>query len=191
MLRSVAWGTAASRGARLALLAPVLVYLVMIALFIKDSNSAFGLPLDDGWIHRVYSRSFASGHGFAYNDGEQEAGSTSPLWVVVSAPAHWFGAAGAKTVIALVKVISIILGLVFLGCAGYIGREVTGSTVAGCVAAVLLALEPRFLFSSLSGMEINLLIAIWAGGAAALLAGRLLLSVLLFSLAPVARPEAI
>jgi len=81
---------------RLAVLVPALIYLLAIAFFIKDSYSVFGLPLDDGWIHRVYSRSFAQGRGFAYNSGQQEAGSTSPLWVVVSAPAHWFGGAGVN-----------------------------------------------------------------------------------------------
>jgi len=84
-----------------------------------------------------------------------------------------------------------MLGLVVLRAVGYIGRQIGRSEVVGCLGASLLALEPRFLFSSLSGMEVNLLLALWTGGAAALLAGRPLLSVALFSLAPVTRPEAI
>jgi hypothetical protein len=179
------------RGVRLAILIPAVIYLVGVGCFIKDWHSLIGLPVDDGWIHRVYSRSFAFGHGFAYNDGEQEGGSTSPLWVIVSSPAHWFGGLGVKWVLIVLKLIGIMLGLVVLRAVGHIGTEVSGSRTVGCIAASLLAIEPRLLFSSLSGMEPNLLLALWAAGGAALLAGRPLLSVVLFSLAPLARPEAI
>ena len=177
--------------AKRAILVPVAVYLFALSGFLGDSYSRFDFPLDDAWIHRVYSRSIAFGHGFAYNEGEQEAGSTSPLWAVVTAPAHWLEGAGEETVAAAVKLIGVLLGLATLAAVVRIGTRVGGSTLAGLIGATLFALEPRFLFSSLAGMENILLIALWAWACDALLGGRFLLSVILLSLAPVTRPEAV
>ncbi len=87
--------------------------------------------------------------------------------------------------------ISILLGLGAILAVRLIAGRLLRSPWAATLAASLFAVEPRFLFSSLSGMENNLLLALWAGGTAALFANRPLLSVILFSLAPVARPEAI
>ena len=61
----------------------------------------------------------------------------------------------------------------------------------GCVAASLFALEPRLLFSALSGMEPILLVALWMSACLALLGGRFVLALLLFGLMPVTRPEAV
>lgn len=170
---------------------PVVVYLIALSGFLGDSYSRFDFPLDDAWIHRVYSRSIAFGRGFEYNEGKEEAGSTSPLWAIVTAPAHWLEAAGVKTVVLAVKLIGILLGLAVVLATNRVVRGFSGSELAGCVGASLFALEPRFLFSSVSGMENILLLALWACGCAALLGGRFLLSVILFSLTPVTRPEAI
>jgi hypothetical protein len=177
--------------AKRAILVPVAVYLLALGGFLGDSYSRFDFPLDDAWIHRVYSRSVAFGHGFAYNEGEQEAGSTSPLWAVVAAPAHWLEGAGENTVAAAVKLIGVLLGLASLAAVVRIGARVGGSALAGFLAAAIFALEPRFLFSSLAGMENILLVALWAWGCEALLGGRFLLSVILLSLTPVTRPEAV
>jgi hypothetical protein len=174
-----------------AVVVPALVYLFALAGFLGDSYARSDFPLDDAWIHRVYSRSFAHGHGFEYNDGKQEAGSTSPLWAVVSSPAHWFEGAGAKTVVVVVKVIGALLGLAAVIAVGRIGTRLGGTALAGGLGAALFALEPRLLFSSLSGMENVLLVALWTSALAAILDGRNLLSVILLSLAPVTRPEAI
>jgi len=178
-------------GAKPVVFFPVVVYLIALSGFVGDSYSRFDFPLDDAWIHRVYSRSIAFGHGFEYNEGKEEAGSTSPLWAIVTAPAHWLEAAGVDTVVVAVKLIGVLLGLAVLLATNRVVRRVSGSELAGCVGASLFALEPRFLFSSVSGMENILLLALWACGCAALLGGRFLLSVILFSLTPVTRPEAI
>ena len=176
---------------RAALLVPLAVYLLAVSSFLGDSYSRFDFPLDDAWIHRVYSRSVAFGRGFEYNQGAQEAGSTSPLWAIVTAPAHWFEAAGEGAVVAVVKLIGVLLGLTVVFAVNRLVRAVTGSALAGTVAASLFALEPRFLFSCLSGMENVLLLALWVGGSAALFVNRPLASVILFALAPVTRPEAV
>lgn len=73
-------------------LIPCAVFLILIFHFTAFSPYGWtDFPLDDAWIHQVYSRSIAHGDGFQYNDGEQEAGSSSPLWSILTAPAHWLG----------------------------------------------------------------------------------------------------
>jgi len=180
-----------SQRVQLLTLLPLLVYLLAAAFMVENAYALFGFPLDDAWIHGVYARSFAWGHGLQYNAGQQEAGSTSPLWAMVSAPAHWLIPFGTPAVVLGVKFIGLLLGLSCLRSIACIGRKISGSAVAGCIAACLFALEPRFLFSSLSGMENTLLLALWLGGTAALLAERPLLSAILFGLTPVTRPEAV
>ena len=45
---------------RLPFLMPLVAYLAAAIGFLAHSgHSRFGFPLDDSWIHRVYSRSFA------------------------------------------------------------------------------------------------------------------------------------
>jgi len=153
-------------------------------------HSRNGFPLDDGWIHRVYARSLARGQGFAYNDGEQEAGATSPLWVVVSAPAHWLEPWGEGAVVVGVKVIGVVLGIVALVLVQTTTETLTASRAAGVVAAGLLAIEPRLAFSALSGMENMLLLALWLGASYAFIRRRWLLSFILLGFMPVTRPEA-
>lgn len=180
-----------ARGARLWIGFPALVYIFAIACFIENSYTLTDFPLDDAWIHRVYSQSIAAGHGFQYNKGQQEAGETSPLWAVLTSPAHWLQPLGGESVVLFVKLIGVMLGLVSLYAIGYIARQITDSQIVGCLSASLFAMEPRFLFSALSGMETNLLLALWAGAVATLLAKRRWLSAILFGLTPVARPEAV
>ncbi|MBP2680498.1 MAG: hypothetical protein H6Q78_361 [Candidatus Krumholzibacteriota bacterium] len=176
---------------RRGVLLPALVYLLALWGFLGSSYARFGFPLDDAWIHRVYSRSVAFGHGFAYNDGEQEAGSTSPLWAIVTAPAHWLEGAGDGTVPAAVKLIGVLLGLATLAAVIRIGARLGGSALAGFFAAAIFALEPRFLFSSLAGMENILLVALWVWGCDALLGRRHLSALVFFALMPITRPEAV
>ncbi|HWR98029.1 MAG TPA: hypothetical protein VN317_06360, partial [Candidatus Methanoperedens sp.] len=169
---------------------PLLVLLLALGAFVKNPYAVSGFPLDDGWIHRVYSRSFAYGHGFCYNDGVQEAGSTSPLWAIVTAPAHWLEPLGTRAVVVAVKLVGILCALATVVAAGILAAEVSGSAIGGMVGAALLALEPRLLFSALSGMETSLLLALWASASAAAARGRHWLAAVLFGLMLVSRPEA-
>ena len=106
----------------LSLLVPALVYAAAVGCFLGDRHSLLGFPLDNAWIHRVYSRSFAQGHGFAYNKGTQEAGCTSPLWVIATAPAHWAEPFGADKVVLLVKLLGVLLGLWAVWATAMVGR---------------------------------------------------------------------
>ena len=170
---------------------PAVVYLFATGMFIKDAQVWRQFPLDDAWIHRVYSRSFAEGHGFAYNDGIQEAGSSSPLWTIVSAPCHWMEAIDPEWPVPAVKILGILLGLVSVLMVHRIVGTMTGSAFAAAISASLFAVEPRLLFSSFSGMETNLLIALLIGACLAILNHRRWLFLILVGLAPAARPEAV
>ncbi len=140
---------------------------------------------------RVYSRSLALGQGFAYNEGVQEAGATCPFWMIITAPAHWAEPLGTNVVVFLVKLIGVLLGLAAVSATAILARRLSGSDWIGCLAALLFALEPRLLFSALSGMEVILLVALWTWICVALLQEHFVLSLILFSLTPVTRPEAI
>jgi hypothetical protein len=174
-------------------LVPAILYLAALGVFLawSPANRA-EFPLDDAWIHRVYARSFAWGHGFAYNDRVQEAGCTSPLWAVVSAPAHWlepaFGVAG---VVWAVKLLGAALGALSVAAVYRLARQLCGAAWPAALAASLFACEPALVFSALSGMEVALLVCLWLWLLAAVHAERWRLVAVLLGLLPVARPEAI
>lgn len=175
-----------------ATLLPVIVFSLASLAFLSQSLASLeGFPLDDGWIHRVYGRSLAQGRGFEYNHGEQEAGSTSPLWAVVTAPAHLLEAFGPRVVVTTVKIQGFLLGIVVLMGVRGISKVLTGSTLGSAVSACLLAVSPRFLFASLSGMENILLLALWVHMAYAILQRRWWLGIILLSLMPITRPESL
>ena len=174
-------------------LVPATVYLAMLVIFLAWSpanRSEF--PLDDAWIHRVYARSVAFGHGFAYNAGAQEAGCTSPLWAVLSAPAQWleqlFGIGG---VVWAVKLLGAALGALAIAAVYCLARRLTSSIWPAVVAASLFACEPALMFSALSGMEVTLVICLWLWLLAAIVMQRWRLAAALLGLLPVARPEAL
>ncbi len=171
-------------------LIPAIVYACSLSYFITDDFCLYDFPLDDAWIHRVYSSSFAFGHGFQYNEGAQEAGSTSPLWAIASSPAQWLEILGTNYVVLAVKLIGALFGLIAIQALCRIGKFITGSSLVAVVSASLLAVEPRLLFSSLSGMETTLLLALWTTACYALLRKKYLFSMVLLGLTPVTRPEA-
>src|SRR5262249_28318052 len=61
--------------------------------------------------------------------------------------------------------------------------------LAGYIAAALLALDPRLLFSALSGMENVLVVTLWLCAVRALTARKSWLATAAFALMPLARPE--
>lgn len=181
-----------SRNDALLVAIPLLLFLIQAVYFLSASPYAMrDFPLDDAWIHQVYARSFAFADGFAYNPGEQEAGSTSPLWAIVSAPAHWLEGFGVDTVVAAVKAVGVLLGLLGIFFAIRVAGQFTGSKRIGILAGCVLLLEPRLVFSALSGMETTLLFALVMGGIDAMLKKRWNIASVCFGLAPAARPEAL
>lgn len=176
------------RRSRLTTLLPALVMLAALLGMVKDSFALYHFPLDDAWIHQVYARSLAHGDGMAYNPGRQEAGSTSPLWALVTAPAHWLGPIPA---VLGVKLVGSCLALAFILILARLAFHLTASRLTAATAATLAALEPRLAFSALSGMEPVLLVTLIVGAALAAVEGRFLLGLLCLGLMPVTRPEAV
>jgi hypothetical protein len=166
-------------------------YLLGCTWFLTFGERFQSFPLDDAWIHQVYARAFAAGHGFEYNDGIQEAGATSPLWVIVTSPVHWFAAGEPTRVVAGVIFVGMFLGIVSILLFWLIARHATTSLIAASVAASLFAIEPRLLFSTLSGMETALLVALWLGSLLAMLHRRWLIAAALIGLMGVTRPESL
>jgi hypothetical protein len=170
-------------------LVPAGVYLATIAVVVAWSPEArTAFPLDDAWIHRVYARALATGHGFAYNDA-QEAGCTSPLWVVVTAPAHWLASFGTPAVVACVKLIGVACGGAAVAAIYRLARALGAAPWVAALAASLVASEPALAFSALAGMEVTLALALWLWAITAIQAERWRLTWVLLGAMPVARPE--
>jgi dolichyl-phosphate-mannose-protein mannosyltransferase len=174
-------------------LAPAIAYVATLVVFLAWSPAGRAqFPLDDAWIHRVYARSFAWGHGLAYNEGVQEAGCTSPLWAVISAPVHWLEPAlGTAGVVWAVKLLGGALGALSVAAVYRLGRQLSGAAWPAALAASLFACEPVLAFSALSGMEVSLVVCLWLWLVAAIHGERWRLAAIMLGLLPVARPEAI
>ena len=148
-----------------------------------------GLPLDDAWIHMVYARSLAALQGFAYNPGELETGSSSPLWAGLLVPASLVARLAAISVVLPAKITGVLVATgASLGAARLARALGHGNAVElGC--GLVVAIEPSLAFAAVSGMEILLAggIVLWAF--AALSEKRLRTASVLAALAPLARPE--
>ena len=175
----------------LALALPLLLLAAEAWLFDGD----WQFPLDDSWIHLVFARSLAHGQGLAFNPQELVAGTTAPLWT------------------ALLGLLAMLPGSIFLwaklaGIAAQagsvllvdlVGRRLGLSPARAALAAALVALSDWLVWSALSGMEVNLFVLLMLGGFARHLRERAAtgaegeslppLSLLIFALAALARPE--
>jgi len=172
----------------------LLAHLATGVLFVADrspdTNAAWtGYPLDDAWIHMVYSRSLAREGLPCYNDGEPENGYTSPLWMAIGAVPHlleeWFNLSAVISVKAIGVLVgwlaSCVLALLLFG----VGCRLAAAAFGGFA----LALSPLLTFAEVSGMEVMLAAFL---GLAALVAyrARAFLSAGIFAgLALLARPE--
>ncbi len=173
---------------RVLLLALALASIVSIFyLTAGDAGPGYAwrsVPLDDVWIHQVYARSIAQGHPFAYNPGEQETGSTSPLWAVLLAPAHLLGIPP----IAYSKLLGILL-TALAAFAGYRVARQIGETRAGVVFAAAFPLVPYFAFAAVSGTEVPLFVFLTLTAVGLALRDRPRSAGIVTGLAILARPE--
>lgn len=118
-------------------------------------NGAFGFPLDDAWIHQAYARNLGNRLEFSFFAGQPSSGSTSPLWAIVLSIGYglridYFAWA-------------ILLGILFLGAAGWMTQRVTAhltddARVANWFAPLFLILEWHMVWAAASGMEIMLFV---------------------------------
>jgi hypothetical protein len=169
-------------------------HLATAVYFLSDSapgtNAALvGLPLDDAWIHLVYARSLATLHGFAFNPGQLETGSTSPLWTLLLVPASWAARLFGISVVLPAKLTGLLVATgASLGAARLL-RSLRLGLAAELVAGLAIAVDPALAFAQVSGMEVLLAgaLALWALAAlASEPCGR---AAWFAALAPLARPE--
>ncbi len=141
--------------------AAIVFYLGMAAL-----QTAPGFPLDDAWIHQVFARNLGLHGQFAYNPGQVVAGSTSPLWSLLLAPAYWVGGDFYKVWAYLVGGLCLALTarevfrlslLLFKPAAGGL------RTTEAWAAALFTLFEWHLVWAAASGMETLLftLLSLW------------------------------
>ena len=187
-----------SRDARMSLVKLSLIFLaahVAAAFFFLldrapgTAAALTGLPLDDAWIHLVYARSLATLHGFAYNPGQLETGSTSPLWAVLLVPASWAARLFGTSVVIPAKLTSVLAAVSTSVGAARLVRGLGFGLAAELTAGLAIAFDPALAFAQVSGMEVMLAsaLALWALGDLA--AERFGMASLWAALAPLARPE--
>ncbi len=152
----------------------IALHIITGLLFLLDTTSGTraaldGVPLDDTWIHFVYAGNLAQQGGFYYNPGVPEAGATSPLWVILLAiPLKMLMPLGVGPVV-ISKALAIAFAILASMLAYHLVQIYTESYLAGLLAGIIVALDPTFSFSKVSGME------------ATLFAGLMLLTILLFT----------
>jgi hypothetical protein len=169
-------------------------HLAIALWFVLDRSpgtaaALVGFPLDDAWIHMVYARSLAALHGFAYNPGQLETGSTSPLWSIMLVPASWISRAFHVGVVIPAKITTLLTAVGASLAAARLLRGLGFGIALEIAAGLAIAADPALAFAQVSGMEVMLssALALWAlgelanerYGAAGIAAG----------LAPLARPE--
>jgi len=128
-------------------------------LFLWQEHSlarGWGFPLDDTWIHLQFARNLSQGQGFSFNPGEWVSASTAPLWTLVLALFHllpWGVVWSAKAAGVLLLWVN---GLLTARLGRGLGLE-PGWALAG---GLVVALTPRLVWGSLSGMEVCLYAAL-------------------------------
>jgi hypothetical protein len=179
-------------GVRLAVF--LAAHLLVAFCFVLDrapgtAAALTGLPLDDAWIHMVYARGLAALHGFAYNPGQLETGSTSPLWAIALVPATWMARLGHVAVVIPAKITTVLTAVAASTAAARLLRGLGFGLAVEIAAGLAIAADPSLAFAQVSGMEVMLAaaLALWALGELA--HERYLSAGLAAGLAPLARPE--
>jgi hypothetical protein len=148
-----------------------------------------GFPLDDAWIHMVYARSLAAFHGFAYNPGQLETGSTSPLWAILLVPASWTAQLCHIGVVVPAKITSLLTAVAASVGAARLLRGLGLGLAAELGAGLAIALDPSLAFAQVSGMEVMLAGALGLWALAELAHEHYPAAGIAAGLAPLARPE--
>jgi 4-amino-4-deoxy-L-arabinose transferase-like glycosyltransferase len=129
---------------------------IILAIYLLMQWPLWDYVTDDTYIHLVYAKNFMQGEGWSFNPGEPSYGSTSPLWVILLAPA-----AGTETSgLIAARLLGLLAGLasifIFYTLAGRFIRRESLRTAA----LLLFATEVWFLRWSASGMESPLVVLI-------------------------------
>ncbi|UCC81013.1 MAG: glycosyltransferase family 39 protein [Candidatus Zixiibacteriota bacterium] len=174
------------------LLIIISIYLpICLIYYFRTTQITYpGFPLDDSWIHQVFARNIATGHGFSFNPDQPVAGATAPLWTLVLALAWMIGGPIAGGIIA-----GILFQLLAYVAIYKIAHIITENRKLALLTAVLSVLFWQTIWGAMSGMEPGFYSALSLWGLYFYFkADRLshkysYLSYLLFTLAFLARPE--
>lgn len=146
----------------------LLAYLAPVALLAVLRVSLWVPTWDDAYISFKTAENLSSGHGMVFNIGEPLYAVTTPLWVILLALVRL----AVPDVVLAAKCLGACFECLCLCSVVALGRRICGSVRAGAVAAVLLCLNPVFLLSSFSGMELPLYLFLICLALNLLLAGR-------------------
>lgn len=171
-------------------LATVLAY-ALVSLWLLGGSLEF--PLDDSWIHLLFARSLAEGHGMAVRPGELVTGSTAPLWTgLLSLGFLWPGGAFLWA-----RLLGAALHAAAAWAAAALARELDLSPPLPLLAGALTATTSWLAWSALSAMEVPLFVALSLTGMVLHLRERRAapgtppLSLGVLALSTLARPEGI
>jgi hypothetical protein len=114
---------------------------------------------------------------------------TSPLWATVLGTVWKVTGLFSMSLPATAKVLGVLLGITAAWMAMGIVRRLTGQAALGVAAGIILAVEPTFAFTTVSGMEAPLFASLSLAACWALVSGRLRTAGVLLGLAAVSRPE--
>jgi hypothetical protein len=135
------------------LLILAVLYLAFCAFYFFSALAvtAPGYALDDAWIHQVFARNIATGHGFSYNPDIPVSGATAPLWTLfmallwpISGPIA--GGILAGVILEFLAIIAVYKLTIFI----------TGQRGLAFLVSLLSILTWVLIWGALSGMEVGL-----------------------------------
>jgi len=168
----------------------IYIFVCLVYLFWMFSVTEPGYPLDDAWIHQVFARNLAQGHGFSFNPGQPVAGVTAPLWTLLMA-LLWPIAGPIASGIILGVLLEWLALIAVFKIALFLTNDEKLSTYLLLICVTFWA----FIWGALSGMEVGLYSALSLWGlyiylkAESVYDKRNYLAYLLLTLAVLARPE--
>ena len=170
------------------------LHIITVFVFLANAGSGTSswfdkFPLDDGWIHMVYARSFAEHAQLWYNPGVPESGMTSPLWAIVVGSTFAIVGPLGIGIVAVAKLLGIMFSIVAGWLTMRIVWQLSRQRRLGIFAGALVAIEPSYAFAAVSGMEVQLFSLISLASVWMFLQGRLRTTGILFGLMILARPE--
>lgn len=129
--------------------------LLIISAFVYKENrytdGCYGAPLDDTFIHLRFAQNISRGFGFSYNEGEPQAGSTSPIWTILVAGVSLITGEYLLTA----KVLSACFFILCSFLVYILSKRLGMSKPYALFTSVLLILTGRFDWSILSGIEVT------------------------------------
>jgi hypothetical protein len=137
--------------------APSKVILLGIAVLASALFALYRTPyaIDDAWITYRYAENLADGLGMVYNPGEHVLGTSTPLYTLILAIVHLFGAPvpAASQAIGFVAMLGAVVGIFLL-------TKQAHSEPAALFAAGLLVSMGSFHQVAAQGMETSLYVCL-------------------------------